>query len=197
MMVALFMSLFAVKVQAQNNALNFNGYSNYNSTGVQNTVTCDKTIGNFGTSDFTIEFYIKTTSQANYGEWILTKRSVCGHESYLNTYISNDYVGIGLDGDVSGTNIIDVTSSVKLITGYTPAKLVRDARLDCAYKLLKENNGIMIKEVMYEDGFVDKKHFTALSKARFGTIPSSLKATDGLDGDAYTNGSFVQMESGV
>ena len=117
MMVALFMSLLAVKAQAQNNALNFNGYNNYNQSGVQNTVTCGNTIGNFGTSDFTIEFYINTTSQDNNGEWILTKRSVCGHESYLNILISGGYVGGGLDGDGSGTNIIDVTSTVKVNDG--------------------------------------------------------------------------------
>jgi Tol biopolymer transport system component len=54
--------------------------------GVNDTVTFGNTLGNFGTSDFTIDFWLRTTSTR--GEDILSKRAVCGADDYFDIRIS-------------------------------------------------------------------------------------------------------------
>jgi len=108
---------FAFKAEAQNNALNFNGYNNSNPDGVQNKVTCGNVIGNFGTSDFTIEFNIKTTAADNNAQFLLTKRSVCGHASFLNIGITNGFVYLEIDQNNNGTNHNDLASTTAVNDG--------------------------------------------------------------------------------
>jgi len=116
-LVLVFLMFFAFKAEAQNNGLNFNGYNNTNPDGVQNKVTCGNVIGNFGTSDFTIEFYIKTTAADNNAQFLIAKRSVCGHASFFNVGITNGVVYFEIDQDNNGTNINDLTSTTAVNDG--------------------------------------------------------------------------------
>jgi len=116
-LMTVFFILFAFKAEAQNNALNFDGYSDYNPSGSQNKVVCGNSIGNFGTSDFTIEFNIKTTSTDSNAEWLLTKRSVCGHASFFNIGITNGFVYLEIDQDNNGTNHNDLASTTAVNDG--------------------------------------------------------------------------------
>ncbi len=116
-LIAVFLMFFAFKAEAQNNALNFNGYNDNNPSGVQNKVVCGNSIGNFGTSNFTIEFNVKTTSTDGNAEWLVTKRSVCGHASFFNIGITNGIVYLEIDQDTNGTNHNDLISNTAVNDG--------------------------------------------------------------------------------
>ncbi|OWY22388.1 hypothetical protein C7N43_09435 [Sphingobacteriales bacterium UPWRP_1] len=65
-------------------------------------------------------------------------------------------------------------AKVKALTGETPARLLRNARLDKAYQLLAEQPGLRIQEVVLMVGLNDTKHFAVLFKERFGILPQQL-----------------------
>ena len=116
-LIAVFLMFFSFEAEAQNNALNFNGYNNNNPNGLQNKVTCGNSIGNFGTTNFTIEFNVKTTSTDGNAEWLVTKRSVCGHASFFNIGITNGIVFLEIDQDTNGTNHNDLISNTAVNDG--------------------------------------------------------------------------------
>jgi signal transduction histidine kinase/DNA-binding response OmpR family regulator/streptogramin lyase len=64
----------------------------------------------------------------------------------------------------------------KALTGLTPARVVRDLRLDLAHEILKTRPGIRIADVVYEIGMTDAKNFTEIFKERFGVTPQALKS---------------------
>ncbi len=82
---------------------NFNG---------SNSVSTNSSIGNFGTRDFSIEFWIKTNSAAT--SYIISKRLVCTHASFWNLIYGNGYISMELDQDASGTNYKGVSTSQQI-----------------------------------------------------------------------------------
>ncbi|MEE8168930.1 MAG: hypothetical protein V3T70_00145, partial [Phycisphaerae bacterium] len=71
--------------------------------GMDDFVSFGNTIGNFGTSDFTIDFWIKTSSTRN--EAILGKRPICNHASFWDIRIDGTgELRIALDQDDLATN---------------------------------------------------------------------------------------------
>lgn len=64
---------------------------------------------------------------------------------------------------------------IKSLTGTTPAQLVRDYRLDCAQRLLKQTPTMRVSEVMFAVGFNDAKHFSQIFKERFGVSPQTFR----------------------
>jgi hypothetical protein len=86
--------------------------------GVDDYVTFGDTIGNFGTSDFTIDFWIKTNSTRLEG--ILGKRPVCMHSSFWDIRIgfpSSGLLVIELDQDAAATNYNNFTSTTTVNDG--------------------------------------------------------------------------------
>ncbi len=61
-------------------------------------VAINTTLGNFGTGDFTVEFFYKTTST---GSTLLTKRGACGHENFFQFSAA---AGVGGELDDNNTN---------------------------------------------------------------------------------------------
>jgi transcriptional regulator GlxA family with amidase domain len=59
--------------------------------------------------------------------------------------------------------------------GCSPARYLRDARLERARQLL-ENTSLSIKEVMAQAGFNDPSHFTRDFSKRYGAAPRVFRA---------------------
>jgi len=78
----------------------FNGNSQYAAFGT--------TAGNFGNADFTIDFWMKTTSTRV--EELITKRSTCIGGNFLNVSTSSGRVRFELDQDASQANYLNITS---------------------------------------------------------------------------------------
>lgn len=61
------------------------------------------------------------------------------------------------------------------LTGKAPNDLLRDLRLDAAYRLLKRKKG-NVSEIALETGFSNPSYFAACFAARFGCSPSAFAA---------------------
>jgi len=64
---------------------------------------------------------------------------------------------------------------VKALTGQTPARLLRDARLEKAYQLLSSQPDMHFKDVVLEVGMNDTKNFSQIFKERFDITPQQLQ----------------------
>jgi len=65
-------------------------------------------------------------------------------------------------------------AKVKALTGLTPARLLRNARLDKAYRLLNQQPNLRLQDLVLMVGLNDAKHFTAQFKERFGILPQQM-----------------------
>jgi len=67
-------------------------------------------VGDFGTSDLTADFWIKTTSARI--EYLLGKRPGCGHASFWDMRLdANGLLEANVDQDTLGDNYVDVISA--------------------------------------------------------------------------------------
>jgi AraC-like DNA-binding protein len=64
---------------------------------------------------------------------------------------------------------------IKTIANKTPAQLIRDYRLDTAYRLFQADKTKRVSEVMFAVGFNDAQHFGQIFKQRFGVPPQAMK----------------------
>jgi|GEM_PF-2883134 len=80
-------------------AFNLDGNSGYIDFGNQ--------IGNFGTNDFTITFWMATTSADSY-DVVFAKRGSSGHGSFWDIFTSSGYLTAELDQDESADNYVNV-----------------------------------------------------------------------------------------
>ena len=87
----------------------------FNLNGLNGTIDFGNQIGNFGTNDFTVEFWIKTSSTRQ--ECILSKRPICGGCSFWNIFINAGYVQVEWDQDAVGNNYLNFTGSKKINDG--------------------------------------------------------------------------------
>lgn len=84
-----------------NSSLNFDGTDDY--------ITVNSTLGNFGTADFSVSGWLKTSGTARY---IMGKRSGCSHESFWNLKVSSTgKLEAEIDQDSGGTNYALYTGS--------------------------------------------------------------------------------------
>ena len=79
----------------------FRGYNDYVSFGEQ--------CGNFGTNDFTIEFWIETT--ATWLECITSKRKICGSDSFWNVFVYEGGIMAYWEADTAAHNYLYLSSS--------------------------------------------------------------------------------------
>lgn len=85
--------------------------------GVNDSVTFGSTVGNFGTSDFTIDFWIRTTNTTR-TEGVLGKREFCSHHSFWDMRLgSNGTLSVELDQDNAATNYNSLTAPATLNDG--------------------------------------------------------------------------------
>jgi len=66
-------------------------------------------------------------------------------------------------------------AKVKALTGQTPARLLRDARLEKAYQLLSSKPDLHYKDVVLQVGLNDAKNFALIFKERFDISPQQLQ----------------------
>ena len=66
-------------------------------------------------------------------------------------------------------------------TGVSPAKYLKEIRIEKAAQLLRGDELLSIKEVMAQVGFVDKSSFTRSFKRAFGVAPSEYRQSVGAD----------------
>lgn len=96
----------------------------------------------------------------------------------LNQYIYDNMEDSNLTvGKLATYCYISRSSLYSLIikhTKQTPAKYIRQLRLEQAYKLLTTKPNVRVIEVMYLVGFTDKTNFHKLFKEKFGVTPGSL-----------------------
>jgi AraC-like DNA-binding protein len=64
---------------------------------------------------------------------------------------------------------------IKILSNKTPAQLIRDYRLDTAYRLFQTDKTKRVSEVMFAVGFNDAKHFGQIFKQRFGVSPQQVR----------------------
>ncbi|MFI0490798.1 LamG-like jellyroll fold domain-containing protein [Flavobacterium sp.] len=87
-----------------NNAFSQTGAA-LNFDGTNDNVTINSSLGNFGTSDFTIEFQIKTSFQ-NY--YVLSKRGVCDNDNFLSISLGNGKISV----ETSNINVLGSSASL-------------------------------------------------------------------------------------
>ncbi len=97
-----------------------------------------------------------------------------------------DYIARNIEnGDLAIEDLTQVCAmsrsqlfrKIKALAAKTPAQLIRDYRLDTAYRLLQTDKTKRVSEVMYAVGFNDAKHFGQIFKQRFGVSPQMTKST--------------------
>ena len=109
---------FAIQANANNAAcLHFDG--------VNDVVDAGTTLGNFGTSDFTIETWFKTSDSVNMS--LISKRSSCNHTNFWSMRIVNGKVSSELDQNASQLNYGNLLSTLAYNDGlWHHAAFVRD-----------------------------------------------------------------------
>ena len=63
---------------------------------------------------------------------------------------------------------------IKIETGLTPVKFIREVKLNKARLLLEQDNGYLIKQVALEVGFRSTSYFTKIYQEHFGVKPENL-----------------------
>lgn len=86
-----------------------------------------------------------------------------------NTKLKMDDIGTEL-----GISRVQLYRKVKALTGLSPLELLRQLRLQRAYKLLQSTDKT-VAEVSYEVGFGTPGYFTSCFKKQYGMYPTDLK----------------------
>jgi len=83
--------------------------------GTNASVDFGSNAGNFGASDFTIQFWLKDPSATLQG--VLGKRPFCGNTSFWDARANGAHVQLELDQDTSGTNYANIATTTSLGDG--------------------------------------------------------------------------------
>jgi hypothetical protein len=84
-------------------------------SGTNEYATFGATAGNFGSSDFTIDFWINTSSTRP--EDILTKRLTCVGGNFINVSTTSGRMRLELDQDATQANYVNITSTKAINDG--------------------------------------------------------------------------------
>lgn len=125
-------SLSCIQVDNVVNANNYSGWSKdinagysenctpstpaaaLNFAGVDNYLSINNTIGNFGTGDFAVETMLKTTSTEL--QYLFSKRSNCGHDNFWSIDITTAGK-MQIELDESGSNYLSLTGTTSVNDG--------------------------------------------------------------------------------
>ena len=173
---------FALDVVGTNHATLLNGAgfsagkasSGFNLDGSDDFISLGNGIGNCGASDFTIEFWLRTTSTRN--EIIMGKRSSCDHGSFWNIFHSAGSLNVEWDQNSSGQNYVNFGTPKRINDGlFHHVGVVRN----------------VTNALLYVDG-----HLAAQGSANGTTIISNSSPLYVANGPCV-NGSGVFRFSGV
>lgn len=149
--------------------------------GVNDSVTFGSTVGNFGTSDFTIDFWIRTTNTTR-TEGVLGKREICGHHSFWDMRVgSNGTLNVELDQDAGATNYNTQTTSVPINDGVF--HLVAVVREGATMRI-------------YVDGVLSATGTTAgvTNLVNTALLTAGTSACTGQDGTNFFTGQLDELE---
>jgi hypothetical protein len=153
--------------------------------GVDDYITFGNTIGNFGTSDFTMDFWIKTNS--NRLEGILGKRPVCMHSNFWDIRIgtttdqSSGIIIFELEQDSSGT-------TYKSLDGRTRAN---DGNFHHV-AIVREGTTVSL----YIDGILDASITTSgvMNLVNSADLIAGKSVCTGVDGTQFFSGLLDEVE---
>jgi signal transduction histidine kinase/ligand-binding sensor domain-containing protein/DNA-binding response OmpR family regulator len=94
--------------------------------------------------------------------------------------ISNKDLNIEYISNAMGISRSLLHEKIKMATGDSPGNLIRNARLNLAVKLLRENQ-FNTSELAFKTGFADPKYFSKCFKKQFGKSPKELTGTKASD----------------
>ncbi len=83
--------------------------------GTDDAVVSNASIGNFGISNFTIEFWLKTTNVGT--QFLFTKQGTCGPDSYWYIRTTGGVPRMEVDQNVLGTNLAAVNGTTAVNDG--------------------------------------------------------------------------------
>jgi Concanavalin A-like lectin/glucanases superfamily len=156
--------------------------------GVDGLVSFGKTIGNFGVANFTIDFWIKTTSMRQEG--LLGKRPVCGDSSFWDIRLGSGptsfnpdpgVIGIELDGDEAGTNFNPIRTKTTVNDGnFHHVAVVR--------------SGATMS--VYIDGRLDASRTTpgVTNIVNDAILAAGVSTCTGIDGTEFFTGQLDEIE---
>lgn len=73
-----------------------------------------------------------------------------------------------------GMSRVQLYRKVKALTGLSPVELLREMRLERAYKLL-ETTERSVSQVGYDVGFASPSYFSSCFKKQFGIYPTEMR----------------------
>jgi hypothetical protein len=151
----------------------------FNFDGVAALVNFGSTPGNFGTSDFTVDFWMKTNSTRV--ESVVGRRSICRHSSFWEIRMFNGPLAIELDQDSAGTNY-------NLIFTHG---LVNDGNF---HHVAVTRQGIMMSA--YIDGVLDSTATTSgvTDIVNTAELMAGRSACQFVDGTQYFTGQLDELE---
>jgi hypothetical protein len=143
--------------------------------GVDDQISFGDTAGNFGTADFTVAFWIRTTATALMG--VLGKRTTCTHSSFFDIRLGDDgRFGVELDQDGSGSNY----------NGLNTTATVNDGGFH-HFAFVREGPALRL----YVDGVADTSASTAGVTAisnMANLVAGRSACTDGVDDTEWLDG---------
>jgi hypothetical protein len=156
--------------------------------GVDGFVSFGKTIGNFGVANFTIDFWIKTTSVRQEG--LLGKRPVCGDSSFWDIRLGSGptsgtpdpgVIGVELDGDEAGTN-------------YNPIRTKTTVNDGNFHHLAVVRRGVTMS--VYIDGRLDTSRTTpgVTNLRNDAVLAAGVSTCTGIDGTEFFRGQLDEIE---
>ncbi|MFN0201882.1 MAG: response regulator, partial [Bacteroidia bacterium] len=101
--------------------------------------------------------------------WLENLRNIIQQELHKDSFIADELPPLVF---MSRTQFY---GKVKALIGLTPARLVREIRLQTAYQLIVSQPKLHLKDVILQIGLNDVKHFSTLFKEQFGISPQELQ----------------------
>jgi len=161
------------------NALHFND--------VNDNVSINNTIGNFGTGNFTVEMNVKTTAANQY---IISKRAVCGHSNFWNLFLANGKLVAEFDENTSAANYVTLSGNTAINDGQwhhvavarenSTLKIYIDGVLDASAACLTNVNNTNMLQLGTNVCQNISSYVGAIDEVRIWTIartPEQLKAS--------------------
>jgi AraC-like DNA-binding protein len=94
---------------------------------------------------------------------------------YIEKNMANEHLSIDNLTQELAISRSHLFRKITALTGFPPARLIRNYRLELAMKMFKEHEQITIMEVIHTIGFSDPKYFSRVFKEYFGVAPLMVK----------------------
>ena len=154
--------------------------SAFNFDGVDDQISFGSSVGNFGTDDFTVTYWIRTTGTAHAG--VFGKRPSCFHDSFLDNRMTADgRLGVEIDQDPAATNYNSLATTAT----------VNDGGFHF-FAFVREGNTLRT----WVDGVADTSGATTgvTNISNASNLIAGRGACTGVDGTAYFSGQLDEIK---